>query len=133
FNRRRLVLDLGLPVAIGLAVVILGLPENDDRILKLIGKRLDDIGTSMSLAEGHLFAILVYGLPAVLCYTFVARPLRFRLSVAALMIAGAYLETLSHPNSENIYLTLKKTRSFFGTLKVTSWESKETGPWSHRL
>src|SRR5438034_7441595 len=133
FNRRRLVLDLGLPVLIGLAVVVLGLPENDDRILGLIGKKLDDIGTSMRLAEGHLFAILVYGLPAVLCYTFVERPLRFGLSVAAIMLGAAYLETLSHPDSKEIYITLRKTRTFFGVLKVSSRGKKDGDVWYHYL
>jgi hypothetical protein len=66
----------------------------------------------LRLEPGPLSLALVFGLPAVLCYTFLGRPLRFALGLAALLLAG----TLYH----GVYgATLYQIRSFFGVHRVT--------------
>jgi SAM-dependent methyltransferase len=55
---------------------------------------------------------LMFGVPAALCYTFVDRPRRFALGVAALLIAGGlYSGSQGRP--------LHTERSFFGVLRIT--------------
>jgi hypothetical protein len=63
------------------------------------------------MGDATLYRILVYGIPAVLCYTFVERPVRFGLSVAALALGVAVCDTVV---SRPVY----QERSFFGVLKV---------------
>jgi SAM-dependent methyltransferase len=88
-------LDWGLPLALGglTAGLIVRLP-------------------SQSLEPLQLRLGLMFGLPAVLCYTFVDRPRRFALGVTALLVAGL-LYTGAHGRP------LYTERSFFGVLRVT--------------
>lgn len=53
----------------------------------------------------------------VLCYTFIDRPLRFALGIAAVQLAAAFVH--GDPRSQPLYTE----RSFFGVLKVT-WDRK---------
>jgi hypothetical protein len=64
---------------------------------------------------------LVFGLVTLLCYWHVMRPLRFGLSVAAFMVAGAYYEM---PQPDQVQLLCQK-RSFFGVLKVHYYPQEE--------
>ena len=63
------------------------------------------------LSDNKFRHILIYGIPAILCYTFVERPLRFGLGVGAILLAGSTLG-LTDPD------VLLRERSFFGTLRV---------------
>jgi hypothetical protein len=60
----------------------------------------------------QLRVALMFGVPAVLCYMLVDRPLRFALGVAALLLAGS-LYTGEHGRP------LHTERSFFGVLRIT--------------
>ena len=63
--------------------------------------------------------ILTFGVPAVLCYTFVERSPRFGLGVGALMLAGAICGLASSPLLyDTDTIPLYQTRSFFGVLRV---------------
>jgi spermidine synthase len=63
------------------------------------------------MRTGHLVPILTYGLAAVLCYTFIERPLRFGLGLGALLLAAGMCATMGST------LMFQK-RSFFGVMKV---------------
>ena len=54
----------------------------------------------------------MFGVPAIVCYTFVARPIRFALGLAALLLAG-----LLYPGPQG--RPLLQERTFFGVLRVT--------------
>jgi SAM-dependent methyltransferase len=58
-----------------------------------------------------LVGILTYGLPVVLCYTFVERPARFGLGVGAVLLAAGFCDLFDR----NL---LVQERSFFGVLRV---------------
>jgi spermidine synthase len=62
--------------------------------------------------------VLAYGIPVLICYAFVARPLRFGLAVAAFLYVGAvWTNLLEAPGLAH------QERSFFGVLKVqVGWE-----------
>jgi len=66
----------------------------------------------LDLSSVHLRNVLTIGLPAVLAYFFVDRPLRFGLGVGAILLAGWF--TLG-PYGK----TLKVERNFFGVSRVT--------------
>src|SRR5205807_7702734 len=113
------VLDVVLPIALALLVVGLywGLPS------KRVSGRLETVSEYFSLKPAQFRNILTYGLPAVLCYTFVERSLRFGLGVAAIFLAAAYSTRVDQP-------PLYQDRSFFGVLKVQ--ESEEQDPFDRR-
>ena len=70
----------------------------------------------------QLWMFVIFGLPLVLTYIFVNRPVRFALSLGAVMLASSFYSALHG-------YTLHAERNFFGTIKVT-YDSK--GPF-HRL
>src|SRR5205085_2874306 len=55
----------------------------------------------------------MFGVPAILCYTLVARPVRFALGLAALWLAAQL-----YPGPQGQPLLEKRT--FFGVLRVTT-------------
>jgi hypothetical protein len=56
--------------------------------------------------------LLLYGLPALVCFSFVRRPVRFGLGVGAVLLIGAYIDRAdSNP-------VLHRERNFFGVKKV---------------
>jgi hypothetical protein len=73
--------------------------------------RLRTLGDQLKLERGQLYKLLTFGVPAVLCYTFVDRSIRFGLGVGALLLGAAFCG-LFDTN------TLMQKRSFFGVLKV---------------
>jgi hypothetical protein len=109
-------LDVLLPFAVLLLVVglIWGLSSS---VLYL---RLFQFSQLLEQRTIDIRNILTFGVPAVLCYTFVERPLRFGLSVGAVMLASAFTGIFDE-------VTVYQERSFFGVLKV-----EEDGD-SHRL
>jgi hypothetical protein len=76
------------------------------------------------LSERTLQQILIFGLPAMLCYFFVERPIRFGLSVGAILLANHLIYMRGSGD------VLSYDRSFFGTLKVEEDETRyNIGPW----
>lgn len=67
---------------------------------------------SMELTLIPLRLGLVFGIPAIVCYTFLNRPIRFALGIAVLLIAGSYYEGVFGK-------ILLRKRSFFGIHRVT--------------
>jgi hypothetical protein len=94
-NRRARVLDVAVPVMLGLFT--------GDLILFL---------RAVSLGDTRLTLALIYGLPPVLCLSLVRRPRRFALGLMAIMVATAL--TVSDRAR-----TLHVARSFFGINQVT--------------
>jgi hypothetical protein len=100
-------LDVVLPLSLGLLVVGLywGLSA------KGVRGRLAGFSEMINLKPARFVKILTYGLPAVLCYTFVERSVRFGLGVGALLLAATFSLLVRDP-------PLFQDRSFFGVLKV---------------
>src|SRR5207245_6076142 len=73
-----------------------------------------------------LKATLLFGLPAAICYTFIHRPLRFALGLAALLLAGSLGRDGVH--SRVIY----QDRSFFGVLSVVEKNDQADPPTIYR-
>jgi hypothetical protein len=64
------------------------------------------------LPPGQASVAAMFAVPAVFCYTFLARPLRFALGLAALLLAGGLYQ--------GVYGTAEfRARSFFGVHRVT--------------
>ncbi len=87
-------LDFALPL--GLALLAVGLV----------------LGLQTRLEPGPLSTALLFGLPAIVCFSFSRRPLRFALGVAAILWAGTYY--LSGEGR-----VMHTARSFFGVHRVT--------------
>ena len=67
----------------------------------------------MGVPAGRLGVLLVFGIPLVVCYTFSARPIRFALGIAGILLASqAY--PFVHGKAD------ARIRSFFGVHRVTS-------------
>jgi hypothetical protein len=88
-------LDLALPLALGglSGALVLGVSR-------------------LGLAEGRAGVAWMFGLPAILCYAFVDRPVRFALGLTALVVAGQL-----YPGPQG--RALHQERTFFGVLRVT--------------
>jgi hypothetical protein len=109
-------LDLALPAALLVLVVGLswGLTSN------AIWPRIVRVAEKIHLRPLKIRDILALGLPAVLCYTFVERSLRFGLGVGAVLLGSAFCAGVEEG------LIFQK-RSFFGVLRVESSEEKFEG------
>ncbi len=66
--------------------------------------------------EGMLRMTLVFGLPSILTFTFVERPIRFGLGIAALFLAATF-----NPREDRLFLE----RNFFGVVKVVDMTTPE--------
>lgn len=89
-----------LAVTVGLAFAVQLLPKADPA-------RLDQV-MILRLARGGL----MFGLPCVVAFVLVKRPVRFALCLAAVLLVGQFTPT-EHGR------TLEVSRNFFGTLRVT--------------
>jgi hypothetical protein len=79
----------------------------------LVTAALIQILQSYKLEPAQLRAGLMFGLPAVLCYTQIDRPVRFALGLAAIVVASVlYVGSEGRP--------IFTGRSFFGVLRVTT-------------
>jgi hypothetical protein len=115
-RRFALVLDFLFPLAVGLLSLglILTVPDTwtMTRWLDRLAPGLVRVsGGGAGVLAAQVRPVLIHGLPAVLCYLFVDRPLRFGLGVAAFWLAalvpGSWDRSVVH-----------QERSFFGVLKV---------------
>ncbi|MGL4551751.1 MAG: hypothetical protein ACRC33_11230, partial [Gemmataceae bacterium] len=100
-------MDVLLPLGLLLLVLGLfwGLPS------EMLEKRVDGFAKQLRLEPEQFRNILIFGLPAVLCYTFVERNIRFGLGVGAIMVAAGMSLAIREG-------ALFQDRSFFGVLKV---------------
>jgi hypothetical protein len=91
--------DVALPVGLGAATVGLIL------VVQLVMQR-------RQLLPGPITTGVMFALPVLVCYTFLARPLRFALGVAAVFVAAGVCG--------DVYGTTQfRARSFFGAHRVT--------------
>jgi hypothetical protein len=67
---------------------------------------------ALGFQSSQLSVGLMAGIPAVVCYLFVDRPLRFALGLAAVLLAGAFY-------TGNQGKTIHIERNFFGVIRVT--------------
>jgi hypothetical protein len=121
-----LLVDLVLAVSVG--IVAFGLVRFFYTNLgnAWLTRRQDDV-SSMLLSLSNLIhfeykrllLVIVYGLPILICYSFVTRPVRFGLAVAALLVGAAYGESTS--GSEVVL----RNRSFFGVLTVRHYPADD--------
>jgi hypothetical protein len=104
-HRRELFLDLIFPLGVGLLTAL----------LMLTTPRFGEWPIQLRLA-------LMFGLPAIICYVMVDRPVRFGLALGAVILAGLFYSG-THGR------ILHAERNFFGVLRVTT---DATGTF-HRL
>ncbi len=104
-------LDVVLPL--GLFVLVLGLYWGlpSKHVRGRVGGFAELLGLMGDDGHGQFRNILMFGLPAVLCYTFVERSVRFGLGVGAILLAAGMSQSIREG-------TLHQERSFFGVLKV---------------
>ena len=114
--RMPVLLDLAMPFAVLLLVV--GLIWGLQSQVLLI--KLAQLSQILGQLPSQVRVIFTFGVPAVLCYTFAERSMRFGLSVGALILAAAFTGLFD----EGI---IYQERSFFGVLRV------ESDGISHRL
>jgi hypothetical protein len=115
-------LDLALPTAVLVfaAGLVVGLST------KALTPSLESFSSALGQPAKQISFIIMFGLPAVLCYTFVERSLRFGLSVAALLLAGSFTTTFFET-------TIYQERSFFGVLRVEQYPFRIIEARSYRL
>jgi hypothetical protein len=102
----RLVLDIVIPVLVGLLFwQLLKFPQQE-----WFANTARWVATNLTLPEDTVRVVIVFAVPVMICFFFVDRPLRFALSVAAILGYSTYLDTGRG--------TVYTERSFFGVLKV---------------
>lgn len=94
-SRSAVVLDFLLPLALALVTWILTV---------LVHR--------MGIPPGPASVALIFGLPLIVCYTLLARPIRFALAVSALLLAGSFYHGVHGAADDRV-------RSFFGVHRVT--------------
>ncbi len=99
-NLRARFVDFMLPAALG--VMTLGLVLASQK---------------MGIQTGPLAVALMFGLPALIAFSFSRRPIRFGLAVGAILLAGTYYDG-------NRARVLYSERSFFGVTRVTEDASR---------
>jgi hypothetical protein len=103
------VLDIVIPVLVGLIFWQLQkMPSHFDWYRKMLYNIADVL--PFKLGMNTVYIVITYALPVMICFFFVDRPLRFALSVAAILGQA----TLKESGEDVIYTE----RSFFGILKI---------------
>ncbi len=113
-------LDVALPLS--LMVLVLGLLWGLSA--RPVVGRLAGFAQMVNMEPSEFRNILTFGLPAVLCYTFVERSVRFGLGVGAILLTAAFSVIITDS-------PLHQDRSFFGVLRVEAddadlWEIRTT-------
>lgn len=113
-RRLAIMLDILIPVLIGLAFWRLQkLPED----FEWYGRMLRSIAETLSISRQTVYIVITYAIPVMVCFFFVDRPVRFALTVAAIL--GPV--TIRDAGMGAIYTE----RSFFGILKIERHDSKQ--------
>jgi spermidine synthase len=105
--------DVVLPAALGLlsASMLWGLKATDWAYRPLLGWLFQVTDGRVDISSRLVDLVLMYGLPLVLCYVFVKRPVRFGLGVAAVLVLSGLPGMLRGDR-------LHEERSYFGILTV---------------
>ncbi len=116
------ILDLAMPLALLVLVVglIFGVYSTpvEERLTYLTEADADS-SAWLPFSTGRLRLILMYGLPAILCYTCVERSFRFGLCVGAILLGSSFCNLFEDR-------VLLQKRSFFGVLitEKAGWFNK---------
>jgi SAM-dependent methyltransferase len=106
-KRSERALDIALPMA--LLVLTVGLVWG--LVSEGLMSRVRAISNHLPVTAAQFRLIMMFGLPAVLCYTFVERSLRFGLGVGAVLLAGTFTNLFTDA-------AVYEKRSYFGVLRV---------------
>ncbi len=106
--------DLCLPLALGIVTVATILGSG----LEASAEWLQDLTESFPMTPDMMRRTFCFGLPLVIGFFFVERPVRFSLGVGALFLAGMFFE-----GAQGRVLHLE--RNFLGVVKVTSANNGE--------
>jgi hypothetical protein len=79
---------------------------------------LQRVNIPVLLGEEAISRMVLWALPAMACFFFIDRPLRFGLCVAALLLVSYVRQSDTHAERTFEIQTVKTERSFFGILKV---------------
>jgi hypothetical protein len=93
-------LDVLLPAGVGVLTALLVL-----------------VGLAMKIPAGPVSVAAMFALPALVCYTFLERPVRFGLGIGALLLASSLYPGF-HGRADVHGRVVYRTRSFFGVHKV---------------
>lgn len=101
-------LDLALPLTLCLLTVglVWGLFSN------LLWPRIGNIASMYDGDPHKLLGGLTWGIPVILCFTFIERPLRFGLGVGAILMASCFVDLFDSTHRF-------QDRGFFGVLQVS--------------
>jgi hypothetical protein len=112
--------DCVLPMGLGLlsAALLLAFYDRNWEFEKLRELVKSVSGGRIEVNAASMAKYIVFGLPALLCYIFVERPLRFGLAVAAFVLAFGMYDL--RPSA-----IIHQDRSYFGVLKVNEYFSDE--------
>ncbi|HMF19787.1 MAG TPA: hypothetical protein VKE98_21460, partial [Gemmataceae bacterium] len=124
-------LDFGLPVLVGGLAWYLFWAFEQPGGRKFLDSRLKDwqfVTAMLHMKDTEtdiydLENILQFGIPIVICYGFIPRPVRCGLAAIALMLAHAYYPTFNED-------VLHRERNFFGVLRV---KIEKEGIGNHKL
>lgn len=78
-----------------------------------ITKSMNRVGINGTIYEDHIMMFIVFAVPAMACFFFIDRPVRFGLCVAAILFVSIMRQTDAY--------VVKTDRSFFGILKVEKY------------
>jgi hypothetical protein len=122
-GERRL-LDLLFPAIMLVAVALLTYAKKSENYVAMatwlaekLSGGLQYAGIRVQMDDDRMIDLIQYALPAMACFFFIDRPLRFGLCVAALLFVGYYRQDGSN--------TLAIERSGYGIVKVTSYRSTQ--------
>jgi hypothetical protein len=113
-------LDLFIPLTMLAAVAALTLLPNWQVFVRAsawlaehLTAALQYVGLQAGLEAYNVMVLIMYAVPAMICFLFIDRPLRFGLCVAAILIVGYYRQIDKR--------VIRTDRSFFGILKVEEY------------
>lgn len=117
-ERRLRGIDVAAAAALGLLAVglALGVPAKD------VG--LEALSERLGIKHKELEKSIIWGLPILMAYTLIGRPVRFGLGVGAVLLAGAFVDSLT---SQSVY----RVRSFFGVLSVKHYSGDNSNSLVH--
>lgn len=110
--------DFGFACLLGLFAYylsdLLSSSNAQTRLGELLWSGIFWLGEHVNVSYASLQTIVQYGVPILICYAFISRPVRFGLGVAALLLATEIASQKEYSN----YKALHRERSFFGILAV---------------
>jgi spermidine synthase len=110
---RQKALDFLIPLILfGAMWLLQQIPSDAEPFQNLVGKLSEWTGGRVAIPADNVWALVVLGLPALIIYYCVDRPMRFGLGVLAFWLAA----TIAHHARADY--TLRRERSFFGKLDV---------------